>query len=140
MGSIKQICERSKWFHGPQSLLPALKILAFNDWMRPRDRNEAVKPANQMEPISHDTFLLTPVTPGTEGVTSSDLTSASVAHRQIKDKQVLLDAALIVLLISFGVTTCSGKVVTVIEIFGFSLSRFCWHDNPHVESLLISAL
>lgn len=58
MGSIKQICERSKWF---QSLLPAPKILAFNDWTRPRDRDEAVKPANQMGPISCDTYALTPV-------------------------------------------------------------------------------
>lgn len=61
MSSIKQICERSKWFHGLQSLLPAPKILAFNDWTRPRDRNKAVKPANLMGPISCDTYLLTPV-------------------------------------------------------------------------------
>lgn len=83
MGSIKQICERSKWF---QSLLPAPEILAFNDWTGPRDRNEAVKPANQMGPISCDTFLLTPVfSPGFKG---ADLTSASVAHRHINNKQV----------------------------------------------------
>lgn len=69
MGSIKQICERSKWFLGPQSLLPAAKILAFNDWTRPRDRNEAVKPANLMSLISGDTYLLTSV-PGFKGATS----------------------------------------------------------------------
>lgn len=41
MDSIKQICERSKWL---QSLLPAPQILAFNDWIRPTDRERA---ANQ---------------------------------------------------------------------------------------------
>lgn len=39
MGSIKQICERSKCF---QSLLPAPKILALNDWMGTRDRGGGV--------------------------------------------------------------------------------------------------
>lgn len=39
MDSIKQICERSKWF---QSLLPASEILAFNDWTRPADRDRGV--------------------------------------------------------------------------------------------------
>lgn len=55
MSSIKQICERSKWYHRPQSLLPASKILTFNDWTRARDKNKAVKPANQIPNGYHTT-------------------------------------------------------------------------------------
>lgn len=58
MVSTKQICETSKWF---QSLLPASKILAFNDWTRPKNKHQAVKPANQMGPTSCNTYTLTPV-------------------------------------------------------------------------------
>lgn len=58
MSSIKQICERSKWF---QSLLPVPEILAFNDWMRPRDRDKAAEPANEMEEISRNIHASIPV-------------------------------------------------------------------------------
>lgn len=58
MSSIKQICERSKWF---QSLLPVPEILAFNDWMRPRDRDKAAEPANEMEEILHNFHAVIPV-------------------------------------------------------------------------------
>lgn len=58
MSSIKQICERSKWF---QSLLPVPEILAFNDWMRPRDRDKAVEPANDMEQILRNIHASIPV-------------------------------------------------------------------------------
>lgn len=88
MGSIKKICERSKWFHGLQSLLPAPKILAFNDWMSSRDRNKAVKPTNQMGLIVCDTYLLTWVfSPCFKGAASKDLTSAADTYRQINNKQ-----------------------------------------------------
>lgn len=50
MDSIKQICERSKWL---QSLLPALEILAFNDWTRPADKDRAVSQPDGRDIAQH---------------------------------------------------------------------------------------
>lgn len=81
MGSIKEICERSKWFHGLQSLLPAPKILGFNDWMSSRDGNKAVKPANKMG------LIPMVFSPCSKGAASKYLTSAADTYRQINNKQ-----------------------------------------------------
>lgn len=152
MGSIKKICERSKWFHGLQSLLPAPKILAFNDWMSSRDRNEAVKPANQMGLIVTPTYWL-----GCS-LLALKVLQVKISHQlqTHTDKStitgswitLLLVPALIVLLISCGVMTFGGKVMIVIQVCGLHFqellmldwitSHLCFYEHlHHAASVLI---
>lgn len=74
-------------FRGPQSLLPVPKIQAFNDWMRDRDRNEAVSQSD-----GNDTMPRPPIDPCDLPFLWRflELRSASVTYsdfRQISNKQ-----------------------------------------------------